>query len=161
MPELLATYAPKAVIIGLSLANEVNADQKHYEYITDQLEAEQMADGFVSRLRAIADLAAVQNTTNTSRLVVVGGVYPNNGYMPMSVNVLRGVEAQLLNTTGFGHDRRHVVDFLGTMDNGEGHWRDGEWAENAGHPSGIGHQRMANAVPLDWFAPLWGKHTCF
>ena len=62
-------------------------------------------------------------------------------------------DGTLCTTFRFQNALRHI-DFLSALDNGDGYWRDGEWADG-GHPNDVGHAAMASAVPPVYFQDLW------
>ena len=127
---------------GLSLANEG---------LRSSADPEGLARSYEAALLALAAEAAAFASV---RLVVLGGVYPHNRYTPAAVSALRASNARLLSGSAY-----HVIDFLAATAASNGLWRDG-FVFNAGHPNEVGHLAMSQAVPIDWFAPLWGRSAC-
>jgi hypothetical protein len=66
-------------------------------------------------------------------------------YLAPHVTVLRELNERMLARVRFP-----VLNFLAAMDNGNGHWREGEYVD-AGHPNTAGHRRMFDAIDLRIF----------
>ena len=134
---LLAEHRPKAVVIGLSTANEGLSSSQDLEA------ANASAVAFEKALYALAGEIAAYPTVD---LVVLGGVYPNNRYRDYHVEALRQLNDRMLVQSSYP-----VIDFLVATDNGSGGWRENEWYD-AGHPNSAGHRAMFEALDASTLA---------
>lgn len=135
--------APDAVIIALGLANEglPRADGARA--------AEEVADGFLSGLAAVAE-ACRRRWGPVS--VIFGGVYPfgrtegGPGLDDAQRAALERVDREMRKWP------RPVLPFLDVGDARTRRWRAGT-AADVGHPNDAGHRLMFEAVDLAVFAP--------
>ncbi|MDX2212304.1 MAG: DUF1796 family putative cysteine peptidase [Oculatellaceae cyanobacterium bins.114] len=130
--QVVAPEKPDIVIIALSLGNEGLASsppsqrraiQQHFENGLHQL---------------------VKMTRELGARPILGGVYPNGGYLPEHYGLLRETHKCML-TWGVP-----VLDWLSAVDDGQGRWKPGMWIDPA-HPNTLGHRQMAEAIDLSLF----------
>ncbi|KAG1671160.1 hypothetical protein FOA52_005414 [Chlamydomonas sp. UWO 241] len=138
LPGLLEKHRPSAVVIGLSLANEGLTSMRTAS------QAAVLAAGYEARLLGIAATAVAYDGV---KLVVLGGLYPNNNYSAEQYSELLASNARL-DVSGYP-----MIDFLAITDDGRGAWRAGTYAD-AGHPNDAGHAAMFSAVDLELFSGL-------
>lgn len=123
---------PDVVIIALSLANEGLAFCPPHERRAIQRR-------FESGLQQLVNM-----TRKLGALPILAGVYPNNNYSPEHYWLLQETNNRMLN---WGVP---VLNWLGVLDNGQGHWREGI-SFDPGHPNTIGHRLMYEAIDLHLF----------
>ena len=132
---LVASVKPDVVVIGLSLANEGLSwgSPRHWRVV---------ARSFQNGIRALlSDVAAI------NAVPVLGDVYPHGNYWArLQQKLLQDTHKMLLNLSV------PVLGWLDALDNGEGRWRMGHM-DDPGHPNGLGHQTMFNAIDLAVFDP--------
>ena len=153
LPAVLRRHRPRAVVIGLSPANDGLQ-------LTGRTEdAEALGDGYLANLRSLAQYAA---DFPGVELVVVGGPYPNGhvggrGFTAFHTDVIHRVRDTMV--YAWPHP---VIDFLATTEdqNKTGRWMDGlsDPTRNGAHPNAHGYERMFHAVDLDVFAHLGQPH---
>lgn len=123
---------PDVVIIALSLGNEGLAYCAPHERRAIQRR-------FESGLQQL-----IKMTRKLGALPILGGVYPNGDYSPEHHWLLKDTNNRMLN---WGVP---VLDWLATLDNGQGRWREGISFDPA-HPNTIGHRLMYEAIDLQLF----------
>jgi lysophospholipase L1-like esterase len=123
---------PDIVIIALSLGNEGLAYCRPHERRAIQRRFESGLQHLVNMTRAVGARP------------ILAGVYPHNDYSPEHHWLLQDTHNRMLN---WGVP---ILDWLATVDNGQGRWREGISFDPA-HPNTIGHQLMYEAIDLRLF----------
>ena len=136
-------YVPQVVILGLSTANEglVGA--------TTQAQADAVANQFEKGIETIINTTLAIGVET----VIVGSVYPQNNYNAMHYGVLKGVFNRALvrlPQLGIAYQKVVVADFLTTLDDGNGRWKDGIFRD-AGHPNDAGHSLMLASLNQSFY----------
>lgn len=120
---------PSYVLIGLSLGNEGFRDEQ-----------------FCRNLPLL-----IETCRSNGMKVVVGNCYAHGNMT--EANAAKSRQVNLF----IGQLDVPSINFLGSVDNGEGRWEDGLW-NDPGHPNEIGHGEMFYAiVPTVWRALEQGK----
>lgn len=122
---------PDVVIIALSLTNEG----------VMQSPGEAFAS-YAANLRKL-----VQMCRHHGIVPIISNAYPNNAYTPTHYDLLRKFNDEL-NSWPVAS-----LDFMGTVDDGEGHWQAECWKDGA-HPNELGHEEMFHAIPPSLFDAL-------
>ena len=118
------SHHPDLFIVGLVLANEGLPDAK-------ELEAGRMIQGVFEH-----NLISIKNALEKAGIdVMLGGVYPHNGYNPMQHRLL------LDTCDRMSQWNVPVFQWLEQLDDGEGHFREGLY-HDAGHPNDAGYHVM-------------------
>lgn len=133
--QYLVQAKPDYVLIGLSLANQGIIKDK----------AEQRDSAFTSFGRGLFGL--ITKCRNAGFQVAIGGCYSNNQFLPEHYSATKKMNIQ---QNGLGVP---VFNFLGTVDNGDGHWVPGFYNDDW-HPSYGGHKEMFYAIVPTAFAAL-------
>ena len=121
---------PGIVVIALSTANEGLPGSGNPKAVVEQY------------LKGIEKL--IKMCRSEGYYVVLAGVYPNNSYTATEYKYLRKTEDAMQR---FGVP---YIGFLGTIDDGSGHWLTGTFADG-GHPNDTGHALMFGAIDLSLF----------
>ena len=122
---------PDVVIIGLSLANE--------GLVTSPAET---FDRYTRNMRKLIQLCRKHGI-----VPVISNGYPNNAYTRSHYENIRKFTAEL--------SRWPVasINFMGAVDEGNGHWPDGCWKDGA-HPNERGHAEMYYSIAPSLFDML-------
>eukprot|EP00035_Acanthoeca_spectabilis_P002259 m.86434 g.86434 ORF g.86434 m.86434 type:complete len:498 (-) comp11462_c0_seq1:108-1601(-) len=132
-----------AVAIALSLSNEGLAGTRAKDEMIG------LCDVYLANLLHLG--MAIERLGATP---IVTGVYPNDGFSSEHHAALQRVNAVLLKwgaDAAAGAPTRtpyaYTVNFLPAVDDGSGHWKKGERADDI-HPNTAGHRAMADAVDI-------------
>lgn len=118
---------PDIVIIALSLGNEG---------LQGASDKDALCRSYIANMLKLANMA-----TQIGCKVLLMGAYPRNDYSATDYKYLKQTSQILENS------KVPYLNLLGAIDDGNGHWRDGMWAD-ALHPNDTGHESMFRAIPL-------------
>eukprot|EP00439_Symbiodinium_sp_Y106_P080021 s64_g18.t1 len=130
--EVVAPLRPDVVIIALSLGNEGLAHCRPGERRAAQHRYEQ----------GLLDLISM--TLALDAMPILGGVYPNNDFNAETYSMLKET-ARTMSRWDIP-----VLDWLGSLDDGRGRWKEGLWFDHA-HPNTEGQRRMFECIDLALF----------
>ncbi|OLP99486.1 hypothetical protein AK812_SmicGene17945 [Symbiodinium microadriaticum] len=130
--EVVAPLRPDVVIIALSLGNEGLAHCPPGERRAAQHRYEQ----------GLLDLISM--TLALDAMPILGGVYPNNDFNAETYSMLKET-ARTMSRWDVP-----VLDWLGSLDDGRGRWKEGLWFDHA-HPNTEGQRRMFECIDLALF----------
>ena len=123
---------PDVCFVGLGLANEGLPGTAA------------PADGEIKRGIFESNMAKIVNALKRAGIIpIVGGVYPNNDYLPFHYEILKESNAAL--KAAYDREGSLYLDWLSAVDDGNGHFAEGTF-HDAGHPNDIGYGKMADAV---------------
>ena len=127
----LLPQKPDVVILALSLANEGVVQSPGEAFAS-----------YAANLRKL-----VQMCRHHGIVPIISNTYPNNAYTPTHYALLRKFNDEL-NSWPVAS-----LDFMGTVDDGEGHWQADCWKDGS-HPNEKGHEEMFHAIPPSLFDSL-------
>lgn len=130
--QVVAPEQPDIVIIALSLGNEGLASSSPRQQRAIQRRFE---NGLQQLVKMTRELGARP---------ILGGVYPNGGYLLEHYNLLQETHQRML---GWGIP---VLDWLAVLEDGRGRWKPGISFDLA-HPNTRGHRLMYEAIALNLF----------
>ena len=149
-----ASCPPFSVIVGLSLGNEGLAAI----HPADSEAIRACGGNFLSLLQHLTH--SITSQSNNRTRVVLGSVYPMDGYLPAHVQELRRVFAAMRTWGGAFDDftdggwladgassesRVTVIDFFTETEDGYGHWKEGSNTDGT-HPNDLGAMLMYQQI---------------